>query len=99
MGAFRDDKGALVPLNTEIEMAMVAGSDYQSEGGRSWLAFLRADRRGARELGRALEDTVRSFAAAYPGEARDHTYSNEEWRRAGYEGVAEANELLGLDRR
>lgn len=99
MGAFRDGKGNLGPLSPQLEMALTAGSDYRSDCGKSYLAFLRANSRDAKELGKALKSTVEAFAAVYPGETRDSSYTNEEWRKAGYDGVAEANELLGLSRR
>ena len=99
MGTSRDDdQNRLLPLSPRQEMADIAGGRSGEVAGHdAWLTFLKSNPQDARELGALAALAGRTMHEAYPGETRTTTFSNSDWREAGYAQVAEMNELLGLE--
>src|SRR5262249_16932088 len=88
-------KDKVRPLAKAQEMRVIASGVHLDPDG-AFMTLLRQDPSVARELGAAVERCRRSFDACYPGETRTDTFTPEDWRKKGYEGVAQATELMGL---
>lgn len=99
MGALRYNTGKLQPLAREEDMAFVGGTPSHAAADATWIKYLEANPGDARVMGRIVQRMGRNLKAAFPGETRDRSYSNADWREAGYHEVAAVNELLGLQGR
>lgn len=96
MSALRYNTGKLQPLARDEDMAFVSGTRPHGHVDATWIGFLKDNPGEARVMGRIVERMGRNLKAAFPGETRERTYSNADWRAAGYHDTAAVNELLGL---
>ena len=99
MSALRYNTGKLQPLPRDEDMAFVGGARPHGQADAAWMQYLAANPGDARVMGRIVRRMGRHLKDAFPGETRDRSYSNADWRAAGYETVAAVNELLGLEGR
>lgn len=97
MGAMTMDMSRLEALPPEDEMRLVAGGSPSATRNSAYIERLEKNRKSALQIGRALEWMRKSFAAAYPGQTRETRFTNEEWRKAGYDDIAKINELMGRE--
>lgn len=99
MSALRYNTGKLLPLPRDEDMAFVGGAHARGPADAAWMQYLAANPGNARIMGHIVRRMGRNLKEAFPGETRDRSYSNADWRAAGYENVAAVNELLGLEGR
>lgn len=97
MGVMTMDTSRLEALPPEDEMRLIAGGSPSATRKSAYIERLSKNPASAEQIGRALEWMRKSFAAAYPGQTRETRFSNEEWRKAGYDDIAKINELMGRD--
>jgi O-methyltransferase involved in polyketide biosynthesis len=86
------------PMGKTAEMRLIARAlDTKGEEPHI-VGLLRSDPKLAKQLGRSVERAREQFDAAYPGQTRDKTISNDDWEEAGHVGVAKLNHIMGFKR-
>ena len=95
MGTNTVGRGRLQRLPKKAEMALIGRMLRPASEGR-FVSILKADKTTAKRLGKSVLRARSEFSAAYRGATRDRSFKNKDWRKAGYEHLANLNKLLGL---
>jgi len=96
MGAPRiSAKNRLVPLDKHAEMRAMADALRVVPVDSDFYVTIRNNPKLAREIGAMLVESINRFRAAHPGEARERLPMRE-WKKAGYQDIAEIGGLLKL---
>lgn len=91
--------GEAKPLESELSMRITAARSTVSRADRNAIELMKDDKEFGAALAATIGQAIANIRHAYPGTTGRTAFTNQEWRDAGYDIIADENEALGLKAR